>query len=203
MISTTAKLVYDGGDKVYIPTEMGEPRGDQMVQVLKQKKDKNVLKQTGKLAPADKPWLLIEQAIADLKKQERCKRVRIDMGVWHSGRDRIYKQCEQCLAGCVISRRLGVSLNENKEPGDFGDHIDNRLYALNSFRIGELQSAYHILGVSKPLEIPPDVAVVCYDMDKTLFKKQMLRLAKLLRKAHQRAKMHPKPKTRLDWNLNS
>ncbi len=38
-----------------------------------------VLKQTGKLAPREKPWQLIRDAVADLKMQSKMKNVEIDI----------------------------------------------------------------------------------------------------------------------------
>src|SRR3954471_12490533 len=98
------------------------------------------LAQTGKLAPANKPAKLIRDAIKDLIRQEATKAVVIQMGDWHEFTPMDPwdstgpKMCQQCLAGCCISRRLGVDTTKTVTPWDFPWSVRNKLEALDSFR---------------------------------------------------------------------
>ena len=143
-----------------------------------------LLKQTGKLAPATKPWQLLREAISDLRKQERMKSINIFMrSTWHTPVEHSGK-CTQCLAGCVMSRRLGVDTGVDVTPSRFKHSVRKRLEALNCFRMGEIGAACIELGIVLPVEIPRYIRVTEYETSPTIFKDQMLDIARRLRKAH-------------------
>ena len=138
------------------------------------------LEQTGPLAPIDEPWTLIRDAISDLNLQEKLKSIRIDMNNWHFYEDR---ECRQCLAGCVMSRRLGADTTQDICPDDFSSDDERRLQALDLFRCGEVRSAYYQLLLDLPYPMPDSVAIPMYGDDPDGFKFEMLALADLLEKA--------------------
>lgn len=140
-----------------------------------------VLPQTGELAPANEPWRLIRDAIADLELQEQTEGVRIDMGTWHAPEDGV---CRQCLAGCVMSRRLGADLEIYIDPIDLDKSIYMRLAALDRFRCGDVWSAYAAMLTPIPLGVHAYVAVADYDKNPAQFKADMLALADMLEAAH-------------------
>lgn len=104
-----------------------------------------ILPQSGPIAPADKPHQLIRDAVHDWNLQEKIPElVEIRMGTWHEPQQRPDGICYQCLAGAVMSRRLGVALDEPSFPGWHREYA--RLRALNDFRIGIVDNAMHLLG---------------------------------------------------------
>jgi hypothetical protein len=140
-----------------------------------------ILKQSGRLAPANKPWQLIRDAIHDLTLQERCKSVRIDMGEWHKANGK----CAQCLAGSVMSRRLGADTETLYVPSDF-PACASRLLALNGFRVGCVRGSYGTLDLAMPLGVPEYVEIPYYEDDPAAFKAAMLELADTLEAAHKK-----------------
>lgn len=139
------------------------------------------LKQTGTLAPKDEPWTLIRDAISDLELQEVTEGIRIHMDDWHTG---VYDLCAQCLAGCVMSRRLSADTDWNYTPSSFNGEDRCRLNALESFRTGNLKEAYFELEVTFPTGpgylLPDNVYIPSYDHEPGHFKSELLWLADLL-----------------------
>ena len=135
------------------------------------------LKQTGPLAPIDEPWTLIRDAVYDLGKQERLKSVRIYMNEWHHYFE---GECLQCLAGCVMSRRLGADTKGIYRPGSFDGGVDQRLRALDCFGIGLVVKAYNDLKLPMPKNVPHRYMIPGYADHPKEFKKMLLKLADLL-----------------------
>lgn len=135
------------------------------------------LEQTGELAPANKPWQLIRDAIADLTLQEQTEGVAIDMDEWHVV---CGATCFQCLSGTAMSRRLGVGLGDIAAPRNFPEDVARRLEALDWFRRGRIRDAYKLLGL-EGADGASDWRVAdyyCYDPEP--FKQDMLDLADYL-----------------------
>ena len=139
-----------------------------------------ILKQSGTLAPANEPWTLIRDAIHDLTLQEKQEGVRITMGAWHV--PIINGACHQCLAGSVMSRRLGADTDAVAEPLDFPD-VEARLRALNSLRGGAIGIAYDYLRLKRPASLPDHVPIPRYRFGPDAFKAAMLKLADQLEAA--------------------
>jgi hypothetical protein len=135
-----------------------------------------------RLAPLTKPWQLIRDAIADLRTQEKNPLVAIRMSIWHCPGDK-GDPCNQCLAGCAMSCRLGARPTDELEPTDYPDATRRKLCAINQFRIGDVQSAYAYLGLRRP-HSAFDFDALDYEEDPTAFKRQMIALALRLEKAH-------------------
>ncbi len=108
-----------------------------------------VLMQTGELAPLNKPWQLIRDAVADLQLQRKCDFIEINMCLWHENAKYLSSpgRCLQCFAGASISRRLGVSLATSCTPSLFDEDTRKKLVALNEFRKGEIGTALVVLGI--------------------------------------------------------
>ena len=116
------------------------------------------LKQSGPLAPVNEPWTLIRDAIHDLTLQEKLKGVKIRMSNWHLPSAGV---CHQCLAGSVMSRRLGVDTNADTRPHELPD-VAARLRALEELRCGEIRAAYHKLKLERPASLPVRVPIPNY-----------------------------------------
>jgi len=140
-----------------------------------------ILEQSGPLAPANEPWTLIRDAIHDLTLQEKQKGVTIDMNEWHGQRGD--GACHQCLAGSVMSRRLGVNTDASAFPFNFPDDVRDRLCALDDFRNGEIGFAYRELKLELPSSIPERVFIPDYHHGHAAFKASMLKLADQLEAA--------------------
>jgi len=143
-----------------------------------------ILEQSGTLAPANEPWTLIRDAIHDLELQEKQEGVRIDMGIWHA---RGGVTCHQCLAGSVMSRRLGADTDDHASPDNFPRDVRARLRALNSLRGGAIGIAYDYLRLKRPASLPDHVPIPRYRFGPDAFKAAMLKLADRLESAQ------PKP----------
>jgi len=139
-----------------------------------------ILEQSGTLAPANEPWTLIRDAIQDLELQEKQAGVRIDMGIWHDLGGGV---CYQCLAGSVMSRRLGADTDDHASPDNFPGDVRARLRALNLLRAGEVNAAYNHLGLKRPGTLPARVPIPRYEDGPDAFKAAMLKLADRLESA--------------------
>lgn len=129
----------------------------------------------------DKPSALILLALHDLAKVERQKKkFVVDMGAWV---ERLNGKCAVCLAGSVMVSTLGLPLPEGRydEIVPMETRFSRKLYALNYFRGGEMDDAFHALQLAKPDAIPDDIKVASYS-NKTTFKRDMRKMAALLAK---------------------
>lgn len=123
-----------------------------------------------KFIKATKLHQILAIALIDLRKAEKMKGVKIDMGDWHrpvSSFDR--RICYVCLAGSVIHCRLAdkVDLGCNLTPGDYAevDECQQKLFALNDLRNGWLLKAYeHLYGddARLPRGVEEEFSVVDY-----------------------------------------
>jgi hypothetical protein len=95
----------------------------------------------------NKPSALLRVAIADMKKASRSRLYAIDMGVWHTGKDHWFERekCVVCLAGSVMAFSLEACRGDDLAPPDFDKHTNNRLTALNWFRMGDVSSPVHLM----------------------------------------------------------
>ena len=139
-----------------------------------------ILEQSGPLAPANEPWTLIRDAIHDLTLQEKQKGVTIDMNEWHDQRD---GACHQCLAGSVMSRRLGADTDVYSDPDKYPKDVRDRLHALDDLRCGVIGHAYCELELEFPASLPDHVPIPRYLDGPDAFKEAMLNLADQLEAA--------------------
>ena len=87
---------------------------------------------------------LIRVAVADAKLVEQDPRYKLDMTKWHTPlpNDETEKAvCNVCLAGCVVAKSLGISPDQHFEPGSSNTPLRQKLYALDSVRVGEATAA--------------------------------------------------------------
>ena len=87
-------------------------------------------------------------ALEDLKAVELNPKYRVVMSNWHLPTP---KGCEVCLAGAVMSQRLGALPTEMRSPA-MDEHNDispddlNRLVAIDALRQGEIHRALSLVG---------------------------------------------------------
>lgn len=123
---------------------------------------------------SDVPSVAILQALEDLEACERDPRYEIHMNAWHEEED---GQCLVCLAGSVMAQRLGASVGEYLEPGDF-ERESNKLRALDNFRCGLVAEGLRQFH-RQPVAIEWERSI-SYHTDPAAFKADMRRLAVLL-----------------------
>lgn len=125
-----------------------------------------------------KPSELIRVALADLEAVEKDDRYRVDMRVWHGRSDESKEgPCFVCLAGAVMAKSLGADLYNYLVPYDFGEEIDYRLIALDSFRQGFVEAALVHLSVEPVVGVVPYMTVVPYEDNPVRFKADMHTMA--------------------------
>lgn len=127
---------------------------------------------------------LILVAIRDLSKVEKMKGYKIDMGwAWHEPiATRRGSRCSVCLAGaCMVG--LGVPKNREVHPYSFNEKLERKFNAIDSLRVGSVSSACYYLNIIKTEKIRKmNRDITDYSVSKSKFKKEMLKLAKDLKK---------------------
>jgi hypothetical protein len=100
----------------------------------------------------DKPSELLRVAIDDFQHALKLPNVRINMANWWK-KDKESGVCEVCLAGAVM---LNMPIPEKffpttkyilLDPGQYSEDVRNKLKALNWLRVGEVLTAFEILGL--------------------------------------------------------
>jgi hypothetical protein len=152
-----------------------------------------ILKQTGKLAPADEPYRLLRDMVDDLELQEQCEEVKIYTGVWHEASWRI-SRCEQCPVGATISRRLGVDTTRTVHPSDFPNEF-HRLRALEWFRCGDIAKAFRQLEIEHPKDLLSGYDIPHYHYNPSGFKSALRALADDIERAMNVKRTPWKPKS--------
>jgi len=127
----------------------------------------------------DKLSDLILVALADLEKVERSTQHRVFMSSWH---DPTLMGCIVCFAGGVMAFSLGASPRDTVHPTDYDFHTQQKLYALNSLRVGMVEAAFDLMGIKFAKDDPIEMgeSIEQYHMDPPLFKSQMRDLASRL-----------------------
>jgi hypothetical protein len=126
-----------------------------------------------------KPSELILLALEDLEKVEGLPGVyRIDMSSWHYPRG---DACYVCLAGAALAGSYGMDPEEDFTVSLFGDNVEARCGALNSFRCGliwegldDMEIKFDDLVVQQHIRIPE------YETDPVEFKSGLRWIAKHL-----------------------
>lgn len=134
--------------------------------------------------PPKKLSALIRLALADMAVVQKNKKYSISMNGWHytarakSGEATV---CRVCFAGAVMANTLGVGFLTDTSPDALSDHEwAKALYALDWVRSGSLRTAYAELRRPRPMSIPAVVEVTEYFLDKVQWRKDMLKIARLL-----------------------
>lgn len=129
----------------------------------------------------NKPSALIRVALADLAKVERSKKYVVNMDTYHSPY-RDPGKCSVCFAGAVMAQTLGASSEEWWTPEEFND--EDKLRALDEFRVGEVAYGLDRMGVGCPPSVPASMKVPAYSKRTRLaFRAAMRKLATMLEKA--------------------
>lgn len=122
----------------------------------------------------DKPSELIRVALFDLEACERDPLYRVEMDDWHAPKNGV---CEVCLAGATLAKRFNAPRDEHLDPGDFGNDVEEKLYALNEFRVGFVASGLGDMGLDIPDEMLGSVHVPDYRTNPDAFKVAMRAIA--------------------------
>lgn len=134
-----------------------------------------------KLLP-NKLSALIFVALKDLRKVERSPKYSIAMSqTWHDGTT-IFAPCMVCFAGAVMAGTCKVPLNKYATPEYFPRDTNRKFMALDSIRLGYLQSALNRLDVELPKVFTNEVEIADYTDDPAQFHKDMHQIAKELKK---------------------
>lgn len=127
----------------------------------------------------DKPSELIKLALKDLELCELDPNYQIEMRTYYSRDEQ--RPCLVCFAGAVIAQTLNVTKFGYLAPWqmDLDARDVNKLYALNSIRLGMIHDCQAQLGLRRS-KLPEYVKVSPYEDDKIQFKADMLKIAQLL-----------------------
>jgi hypothetical protein len=133
---------------------------------------------------SDKPSEAIRQAIKDLRAIEKlpgCYAINMDR--YHGPKEvKGGIKCEVCLAGAVIARAGNDPMAE-LDPWLFSDITQYKLKALDYFRCGDISNGLKCFREQVPEHVPMYVEIVKYSKDPALFKKQMMKMAKVLERS--------------------
>lgn len=128
------------------------------------------------------PSRIIEMALEDLEAVERTPGYVIDMDVWHDPTSD--GRCAVCFAGAVIAHRIGTPKDVLFECMDCSDALQDRFFALNAFRSGNIRYGLELMRIEDaPATVPQRMQVVEYEDNPTQFKSDMRALAETLRSA--------------------
>lgn len=120
---------------------------------------------------------LIRVALADLESVEGDPRYLVDMQRWHHP-DFKKNTCQVCLAGSVMAKTLGATIDQFKTYGDYFQ--GHKLIALDFVRSGHLHDALHYMACINFQGLPKIVDVPEYDEDSQGFKEALLYIIKIL-----------------------
>ena len=118
----------------------------------------------------------------DLNRVERLKAYYVDMGTWHqkygedSGNPAGYNTCHVCFAGAVMAQTLGSDPDEYVDPGMFNPKTHKKLSALDSFRCGQVGTAFDVMDLDPERGEAFDRDIPHYRHDRRGFKLAMRKL---------------------------
>jgi hypothetical protein len=149
---------------------------------IKKKNNAMTRKQFLKLKPSG----LIRLALKDLRAVEKDSRYKVNMEHWHWVHPLPQKPeeelCHVCFAGSVLAKSFKCSSDETKLLGAFPVGVQDRMTALNAFRLGQVYGGLEQLrrAVKVPKRYIPNRSVVSYNHDPKKFKRQMATMARFL-----------------------
>ena len=95
-----------------------------------------------------KPSDLLDIALEDLQLVQEDNEYELRMEFWHEYNHKNDK-CFVCLAGAVLSFSLSCNREVNVELCDFTPKVKDRLTAINSLRIGDVEEAFRLLRLNQ------------------------------------------------------
>ena len=128
----------------------------------------------------DKPSELLELALSDLAKVEASPEYETNMWGWHS--PSYTGVCYVCMAASVMAKTLEVDRFKSFSPADFETDTQNKLFAIDNFRTGDLDLALETLGINRPHSLTDYIDVADYDDDPKQFKEDMSDIIKMLKR---------------------
>lgn len=128
-----------------------------------------------------KPSALIRVALADLEKVEKSPAYEVNMNTWHlprySWNGDMVETCRVCLAGAVLACNSNLKIFEEYRPPDFSMAFNAPLFALDSFRSGDILKGLRELGIVGHAAIRHSWHVTPYENDPVAFKRDMQNMA--------------------------
>jgi len=121
--------------------------------------------------PPARPSELLALALRDIEWVEKNPKYDIDMTIWFS-------RCSVCFAGAVMVRRFKIP-DDRCCPSNFTHNWNRAFWSLNAFRNGDITDALSNLGIERELGC---IKISPYCQGPSAFKRDILRLIKLLRK---------------------
>ena len=105
----------------------------------------------------------------------------VDMNVYHQIRDDEHSVCSVCFAGAVIAGTLNIRHDKNVEPCDFDAYTEDRLYALDLIRTGEIGEALTQIDIPEEMHPKPDTKKVrSYHINRKGWRRDMFSIANKL-----------------------
>jgi hypothetical protein len=93
---------------------------------------------------------LIELAVKDARACEADPRFKLYMQQWVAPAKRRGEPCQVCMAGSVLVQSLGFSPRREWTDAEPDDATDNKIFAVNDVRVGEIQAALYTLHAQAP-----------------------------------------------------
>ena len=130
----------------------------------------------------DKPSELVRLALHDMEAAEKSPLYHVEVqNYWHTPNPSGEDSCVVCYAGGVMAMTLGAERGECLGPDDFGEDNHGKLLALDSFRQGQVSSAFVEMGLGlAPIRYH---SVSPYWVSPADFKRDQRELAKVLEDA--------------------
>lgn len=131
-----------------------------------------------------KPSEMLRIALLDLTKCEKLENYAIDMGSWVDKHDGI---CYVCLAGACLTQTFKAEhfINPEEKNGftvKQAEKISNISFALNDFRLGDIESGLRYLKLERPKKIARYFPITPYRTNNKLFKAGIRSIIKMLKK---------------------
>lgn len=138
---------------------------------------------------AKRPSTLLSIALRDLKKVHARGDIKIDMCVYYSDKAPWINdgKCSVCLAGsCLVGKKELKGYSGSLTPSSaLTDELRRQMWAINSLRCGDINSALSCLHVNCPDDLPRNVEMVDWEdtpAGRRRFYAYINRLIKLLRR---------------------
>ena len=106
---------------------------------------------------------LLNLALDDIELVNNDYDYAINMNTWHT-REYEHEQCEVCLAGSMLAKTFGFGKGHIESlKGLTTLETRNKLQAIESIRIGDLEDALYLLGLNEEHKIVKEIVNVAVD----------------------------------------
>lgn len=126
----------------------------------------------------DLPSELILLALDDLEKSILHPDYEVSMSKWHLPEG---NKCYVCLAGSVMAHSLNAPRKAHLIPNSYDGTIQNKLSALDHFRIGDIETGLRLMNRPLPYGTPRSINLPVYtDVPHEEWKGYMLKIVAIL-----------------------